>query len=68
MAEKMLVLSVRLPASVKHALDQAAIEDRRPTANLVSMVLEKWLIAEGRITTDYPAPLDRRRVIRAVQG
>lgn len=41
------VISVRLPKTVKAAIEAAAEHDRRPVANLVAYVLELWLIENG---------------------
>jgi hypothetical protein len=46
------VISVRVPERIKELIEKAAQDDRRPVANLVSIILEDWLRAKGYIKDD----------------
>jgi hypothetical protein len=49
--EKQSAISVRIPASIKKAIDKAADKDRRSTSSLVQLILEDWL-KQQRETSD----------------
>jgi hypothetical protein len=57
MSAKQSVLSFRIEESMKIALDQAAAQERRPTANLCALILENWL----RDHEHLPAPKQDKR-------
>ena len=46
------VISIRVPAAIKDAIDAAARADRRTTANLVAIILEDWLKAKGQLPAE----------------
>lgn len=48
-------LSVRVPAAVKKAAEQAASDDHRSVASLVEKVVIEWLTERGYL------PKDKRR-------
>jgi hypothetical protein len=40
---KKAALSIRIPETIKKAIDRAAVKDRRSTSSLVEIILEGWL-------------------------
>jgi predicted transcriptional regulator len=44
---KKAALSIRIPESVKKAIDRAAVKDRRSTSSLVEIILADWLEAHA---------------------
>jgi hypothetical protein len=40
---KKAALSIRIPETIKKAIDRAAAKDRRSTSALVEIILEGWL-------------------------
>jgi hypothetical protein len=50
------IVMMRFPSDVKAALQAAAKSERRSMSNLALAVLESWLVKQGYLKPDRPAP------------
>lgn len=51
-------LGLRVPPSIKEALERAAKDDNRSMASMADIILTQWLREKGYLTNENAAPKD----------